>query len=89
MEEEIKNKTKSEVNSMFASLPIEIRGIIGFMLMFFLYMGGMKFITNEDNFNATECWKLEYKNDRIFKFNTCNGDVIEIDSKTLKNKKQN
>ena len=50
-------------------------------------MGGMQFISNKDNFNTNECWKLEYKNDRIFKFNTCNGEIIEIDPKTLKNKK--
>lgn len=81
--EDIKSQAKTEVNSLIMALPIEMRFAIGGLLFFFLYVGGTQFISNSDNFSATECWKLEFHNDRVFKLNSCSGDVIELNPKTL------
>lgn len=83
-EEETARAAKSEMNSIVRSLPLEIRWIIGCMLVFFLFIGGMQFISNTDNFSFKDCWTMEYHDGRMFKFNSCDGEIIEIDPKTLK-----
>ena len=82
--EEITKKGKSEAMSILASLPIEIRWVIGGLLIFFLFFSGMQFIANKGNFSIQDCWRLEYHDGRMFKFNSCNGELVEIDPEILK-----
>jgi hypothetical protein len=78
----------------FAALPKETRDIIGmviilmlFLCMFFLFVGGMSLVTKWPEVFGSKCWDLQFKDDRAFKVNTCNGTVVELDKKTLEPKK--
>lgn len=78
----------------FAALPEDIRGLIGMLLagllglcLFFLFMGGITTMTKwPELFEKSGCWELQFKDDRAFKVNTCNGKVVELDKKTLEPK---
>ena len=35
---------------------------------------------------SNKCWELQYKDDRVFRFNACNGTVVELDRKSMQPK---
>ena len=74
----------------FAALPQETREVIGgllvfmlFLCLFFLFIGGFSIVGKLPEAFGSKCWELQFKDDRAFKVNTCNGTVIELDKKTL------
>jgi len=67
--------------SLYASLPIDTRIIIGIMIAYFTVLGGVVLFDISSNLNR--CWELRVKNERLFKINRCDGAVIELDDKTM------
>ena len=75
------------LGSLFASLPKEIRWAIGGLLVYFLYIGGIMALGKLPSMLESKCWELQFKNDRVFRFNACNGTAIELDKNTMEPKK--
>jgi len=77
------------LGSMFASFPIEIRTIIGLMMAFFVFIGGFQVVKHLPSmFENSKCWELQFKDERVFKFNTCNGLLVELDKDSMQEKKR-
>jgi len=83
----MKDQPKAEINSLIGAMPFEIRVVIGAILIFFLFIGGMRLIRNSDNFMMQKCWEAYFHAERIFKFNACTGELVEIDHNTMAKKK--
>lgn len=86
MSENKENATRlSGLKSGYAALPAEAKGAIGFLLAFFLFLSVT--IVLRPLLLERNCWELQAKEGRIFKFNACNGDVVEITEQYFKPKK--
>jgi hypothetical protein len=72
------------LGSLFASLPKGTRWAIGGVLFYFLFTGGVMAIVR---LSESKCWELQFKNDRVFRFNVCDGTAIELDKTTMEPKK--
>lgn len=85
------NDEKEEVDrppslkSLYETLPAEAKGVFAFLLMYILFFGGSMFIG--PILQEKYCWELQTKERRFFKFNVCNGDVIEITEEYLEKAK--
>ena len=75
----------SKLKALYEALPAEARGAIAFLIMCLLFLPTIILIAPM----ALEkrCWEFQAKDNRFFKFNSCNGDVIEITEKYLEKAK--
>lgn len=72
---------RPNLKPLYEVLPAEVKGIIAFFLTFVLFIGAAMFLG--PLLLEKQCWELEAKEGRFFKFNACNGDVIEITEQYL------
>ena len=85
------NDERKEVNRfpnlklLYKALPAEAKGVFAFLLMYLLFFGATMFLGPLVLENS--CWEFQAKERRFFKFNTCNGDVIEITEEYLEKAK--
>ena len=86
MDDEEKEDVHSpSLKSLYEALPAEAKGAIAFLLMCLLFFASVMFLgplVLEKN-----CWEFQAKDHRFFKFNACNGDVIEITEEYLEKAK--
>ncbi len=91
MDEDKVDKTASGfLSSIFPSLPKEIRYAIGGMLVFFLFQmmiygliylpKAMKDYSEKFSKPTERCWSLQKIDMKIFKVNSCTGEVVLIES---------
>jgi TRAP-type mannitol/chloroaromatic compound transport system permease small subunit len=81
------NDEKEEVGGLpklkllYETLPAEVKGVIAFLLMCLLLIPAAILLVPL----ALEkhCWEFQAKDHRFFKFNSCNGEVIEITEEYL------
>lgn len=79
-------KAEIGLGSWFAHIPVEIRTMIGLLLVFFLFIGGLQIVTKVTDVFGKKCWELQFKDDRVFRLNACNGTVVELDKNTMQPK---
>ena len=70
-----------KLKSLYEALPAEAKGAIVFLLMCLLLLPTI--ILFAPLVLERHCWELQAKESRFFKFNSCNGDVIEITEEYL------
>jgi hypothetical protein len=80
---EEKNPNVAKSAFSLASIPKPIRWAVGGFLFYFLFTGLMVLSTMLES----RCWELQFKNDRVFRFNVCDGTAIELDKATMEPKK--
>ena len=66
------------LGSIFPHLDKEVRDVIGILLLFFLFFGGMTYLGNMDK-PTKKCWDIKKIESRIFKVNKCSGEVFQLD----------
>lgn len=79
-------KTSLGLGSIFASFPIEIRTIIGLIFVFFIFIGGFTVLSKLPSMLDNKCWELQFRDERVFRFNSCSGTVVELDNSTMEPK---
>lgn len=71
----------SKLKSVYEALPAEAKGAIVFLLMCLLFLPTPILVA--PLVLERHCWELQAKESRFFKFNSCNGNVIEITEEYL------
>ena len=70
-----------KLKSLYEALPAEAKGAIVFLLMCLLLLPTILLFA--PLVLERHCWEFQAKESRFFKFNSCNGDVIEITEEYL------
>lgn len=71
----------SKLKSLYEALPAEAKGAIAFLLLCLLFLPAI--ILMAPIALENRCWEFQARDHRYFKFNSCNGDVIEITEEYL------
>ena len=66
---------------LYEALAPEVKGTIAFLLMCVLFIPAT--VVFVPLALEKRCWEFQAKDHRFFKFNSCNGDVIEITEEYL------
>ncbi len=75
----------SRLKSLYEALPAEVKGAVVFLLMCLLFLPAT--ILLAPLVLEKHCWEFQAKDHRFFKFNSCNGEVIEITEEYLEKSK--
>jgi len=71
----------SKLKVLYVALPAEAKGAVAFLIMCLLFLPTI--ILMAPMALEKRCWEFQAKDNRFFKFNSCNGDVIEITEEYL------